>query len=123
MNEWLAVFIGGGIGSISRYAVSRWLGVTEGGFPIGTLTANLLSCLVLGLAWGYFTRHVEVPPTIKLLLLVGFCGGFSTFSTFSMETLKMFQTGNYLMAVGYIALSILLCILVIVLSLRVFGGE
>ncbi|MEZ4773527.1 MAG: fluoride efflux transporter CrcB [Bacteroidia bacterium] len=121
MSEWIAVFIGGGIGSISRYGISRWLGTTEGGFPVGTLTANILSCIVLGLAWGYFSRYTEVSSSVKLLLMVGFCGGFSTFSTFSLETMKMFQLGQYMMAAGYICLSILMCVLILVFTTRLFA--
>ncbi|MEZ4824758.1 MAG: fluoride efflux transporter CrcB [Bacteroidia bacterium] len=120
MNEWIAVFLGGGVGSISRYAVSRWLGITEGGFPIGTLTANILSCIVLGLAWGYFSRHAEISPAIKLLVMVGFCGGFSTFSTFSLETLKMFELGQYLLVVVYVLLSITTCVATLLLTTRLF---
>lgn len=120
MSEWLAVFIGGGMGSICRYGISRWLGTTEGGFPVGTLTANILSCIVLGLAWGYFSRYTHISPTVKLLITVGFCGGFSTFSTFSLETMKMFQLGQYAMAAGYILFSILSCVLILVVTTRMF---
>ncbi|MEM7372338.1 MAG: fluoride efflux transporter CrcB [Bacteroidota bacterium] len=114
--EWLAVFLGGGVGSLFRYAISRWVPANGPGFPTATFVANVLACVVLGLAWGYVSRHVSLSPSVKLFVLVGFCGGFSTFSTFSLETLRLFQEGKSMMAVVYILSSILVCILVLFLT-------
>lgn len=118
--EYFAVFMGGGVGSILRYAISKWLGSTEAGFPTGTLTANILSCIVLGLAWGYFAQRADISPSVKLMVLTGFCGGFSTFSTFSLETFRLFQMGSYVTGTVYVSLSIMTCILVLLLTLRIF---
>ena len=88
MNAFIAIFIGGGLGSLLRYSISLGLKKYESGFPFATLTANILSCIVLGAAWIYFSRNTNYPDQTKLLIMTGFCGGFSTFSTFSLETLR-----------------------------------
>lgn len=108
--NWLAVFIGGGLGSMSRFGISKWLGQHESGFPTGTFLANVLACVVLGLAWEYFSDKQESWTSARMLILVGFCGGFSTFSTFSLETLRLIQDGNWGMAILYVGGSIAVCI-------------
>jgi CrcB protein len=113
MTDWLAVFIGGGVGSLLRYGLSRWLGTSEAGFPLGTLTANVLACVVLGLAWHVFAQRVGLPPALKTLVLVGFCGGFSTFSTFSFETLRLMQAGQIGLAALYVLASLGSCLLLL----------
>ncbi|MCL4166846.1 UNVERIFIED_CONTAM: hypothetical protein GTU68_021858 [Idotea baltica] len=120
MNELIAVFIGGGTGSIIRYGISKWLGAHGNGFPTGTFVANILSCIVLGLAWSYFAKETTISPPIKALILVGFCGGFSTFSTFSLETMRLFQEGQFLIAGTYIFLSVFICVAILVATTRAF---
>jgi fluoride exporter len=110
----IAVFIGGGLGSLLRFALSLWLGKHSSGFPTGTFAANVLSCMVIALAWAYFARRVELDEAWRLLVLVGFCGGFSTFSTFSLETLRMIQAGQLGLAVAYVAGSVGCCLLVLI---------
>lgn len=111
--EWLAVFVGGGTGSMLRFGISKWIGTTETGFPIATLAANILSCVVLGFAWIYFVKNTNFPPPYKSLILVGFCGGFSTFSTFSFETLKLFQAGEWLLGALYVLISVSSCLVIL----------
>ncbi len=111
MTKLLAVFIGGGMGSILRYGISQWLGTHASGFPIGTFCANVLSCVVLGWSWIYFSEQINLDPAYKLLILVGFCGGFSTFSTFSLETFRLLQNGQISVALLYVVFSILMCVL------------
>ncbi|GAB4407414.1 MAG: fluoride efflux transporter CrcB [Bacteroidia bacterium] len=111
--EWLAIFIGGGTGSLLRYAISRALPTAEGAFPLATLLANIGSCLVLGLAWQYLGRHAGVPDAVRLLVLTGFCGGFSTFSTFSFETLRLVQGGHTGMALIYVGVSVGSCLAIL----------
>ena len=110
MKEWLAVFIGGGVGSLCRYALSRWIPPATSGFPWATLLANILSCTVLGVVFFYFIQKQNFPDNFKLLILVGFCGGFSTFSTFSFETLQLIQKGQWLLALCYVGISVLSCL-------------
>ncbi|MEO0471605.1 MAG: fluoride efflux transporter CrcB [Bacteroidota bacterium] len=119
MTEWLAVFLGGGLGSLIRFALSRWLGSHENGFPLGTLAANVLSCIVLGLAFGYFASRSHLSPALQRLILVGFCGGFSTFSTFSLESLSLIQNGQWLMALAYIMLSVISCLAILWVTTRI----
>lgn len=107
----LLVFLGGGFGCTARYLVSLLLSKYKdglGGFPIHTMTANFLGCFCIGLIIGYLSKNPN--NTIQLLLVTGFCGGFTTFSTFSSEVLKLFQGGQTGMAVFYIGISLIICI-------------
>jgi fluoride exporter len=110
----LLVFLGGGAGSVARYLIGRW--ATSFGnfnFPIGTFVSNLLSCLILGIIVYAFSRTSEMPNTGKLLLITGFCGGFSTFSTFSYETLELIKGGHLMIALINILISVTVCILIL----------
>lgn len=103
------VFVGGGIGSVARYWVGEIaLKYYKGNFPIGTLTSNFLACLILGLCVYFFKDKLNSSEWIKYLVLVGFCGGFSTFSTFSVETVKLFQDQFYMLGIANILISLIL---------------
>lgn len=113
------VFIGGGFGSIVRYAMSllflKWLPTT---FPLSTLISNLFATAILGFSV-YFLMNKYVDQTwISPLIIVGFCGGFSTFSTFSNETINLMNAGNYLLAISNIILSVVSGILILYLIQR-----
>jgi len=119
MNIALAVFIGGGLGSLSRYGISKLTQIfTPTLLPLGTLIANLLSCLILGLTVYVFKEKISSTPWLMAFIAIGFCGGFSTFSTFSNETLTLIQGGNYLFAVLNILISITLCLSVLFVLAR-----
>ncbi len=102
--------MGSFVGGAARYAVSLLLR-SSGGFPWATFTVNIMGCLLIGALWGWTTRCTNLAPQLSLLLSVGFCGGFTTFSTFSKESLTLLQAGNYttfaLYALGSMALGIL----------------
>ncbi len=113
MLNLLLIFIGGGLGCLSRYGVSKViLSTPEQQFPLATLTANVISVVVMGLALGLFAEKLQ-GEAWRAFIIIGFCGGFSTFSTFSMETLELFRKGNYLFAAGNILLSVTLCMIVL----------
>ena len=91
--NWLAVFIGGGIGSVARYAVS--LALNGRGFPFGTFAVNVAGFFLIGI-FGTLSSRLGWSETTRLLLSVGLCGGFTTFSTFSNECLSMVRQGEIL---------------------------
>lgn len=119
MISWVAIFIGGGIGSICRYAVSKVIMNLEGiMFPVATLLANVLSCAALAATLTYVIPKMEGNEWIRPLIVVGFCGGFSTFSTFSLETLQLLRAGNFFFAGLNLIISVVLCLATLNFILR-----
>ena len=111
MQSILLVFLGGGCGSVCRWGISLWLkryAVSLGGLPIHTLAANLLGCMLIGMFTAWLAKQPN--PQLALLLVTGFCGGFTTFSTFSLESLELFRAGQTGIALLYIAISMLVCL-------------
>ncbi len=115
------VGIGGAIGSVMRYL----LGVVsthyfKGTFPIATFITNFLGCLIIGLLIGYFGKNNEINPQLKLLLITGFCGGFTTFSTFAAENVQLLENGNYGLLYANVAGSVVLGIGGVILGMKFF---
>ncbi len=103
----LAVGAGSFLGGAGRYLVSLAMKGVSKGFPWATLAVNLVGCFLIGLLWGILSKSGTEGGHWALFLTVGFCGGFTTFSTFSKEVLVMLQSGNIWGFAGYIALSVI----------------
>ena len=115
MIQVLLIAAGGAIGSVGRYVVAgafeRWLEAAIGaGFPYGTLAVNVIGSAVLGLVVGLFTSLFESTPELRLFLGVGILGGFTTFSAFSLDAALLWERGEALLALLYVAGSVALAI-------------
>lgn len=106
MLQLISIFVGGGLGSLCRYAVGAYLikSHTNGGFPWATFAVNVIGCLLIGLLSGALQRRGA--DLLYMLLVTGFCGGFTTFSTFSNECFTLLRQGATGLALAYLALSL-----------------
>ncbi len=95
MKQILLVFIGGGTGSIARFLISKYLNSTTTGIPYGTFTANILGSLLIGLILGLALKNNVISQNAVALLATGFCGGFTTFSTFAYENHMLLKSGDF----------------------------
>jgi CrcB protein len=110
MKELIYVFIGGGLGSLVRFKLGQWINAFHNSnFPFGTFTINVIACFVLGFIIGLADHKQLLSPASRLFWAVGFCGGFSTFSAFSRETLALIQQGQNSTMILYILLSVVVC--------------
>ncbi|MBV1912309.1 MAG: fluoride efflux transporter CrcB [Cycloclasticus sp.] len=120
MNQILAIAAGGSIGAVMRFFVSTgiysWLGK---GFPYGTLAVNVVGSLLMGLLYELFLQRLSVSPEVRALLLVGFLGAFTTFSTFSIETINLIEQGDVLKAITNVLASVILCVLAAWVGLQI----
>ncbi len=109
------IFLGGGIGSVLRYLITilgekTMYELFEQPNPVGTFVVNVVGSFAIGLLYGYFQENINVNESLKLFLLVGFLGGFTTFSSFSLDTFKLIQSGETMIAIIYIVASIVLAL-------------
>ena len=95
MKQLLLVFIGGGFGSALRFVIGKWLNNSENGIPYGTFVANILGSLLIGIILGLAAKNETLSENHTLLLATGFCGGFTTFSTFVYENHIFLKSGDF----------------------------
>ena len=108
MKEFIIVGIGSFFGGGLRYAVGRIVGVgASTAFPISTFVVNIVGCLLIGMLSTIALRQGWLTPTMRLLLITGFCGGFTTFSTFISENVNLCSSGHQLMSLAYMSASII----------------
>jgi len=115
MIIWIAIF--GALGVVSRYLMSKWanglfvIGQQTVVFPVGTLIVNVLGSFIMGFLFSFFLYKWDIGEPFKTAILVGFLGGFTTFSSFSIELVRMIDSQQWLMALSYVLLSVLLCVI------------
>jgi len=108
----LAVAVCGGLGCLSRYFLSGWVYTLLGrNFPYGTFVVNITGAFIIGLLMEFGLRSALIPPTLRIGLTVGFLGGLTTFSTFSYETFRLLEEGNFVTAFSNALLSVVVCLL------------
>ena len=112
MLNLLAIFLGGGIGAVSRYLISLNLAKNfEINLPVSTFLVNVIGSFVIGFFYILFIEKADITPAVKLALTVGFCGGLTTFSTFSLELFEMIGNQQIFHAFSYIILSVTICVI------------
>ena len=118
MKQVLIVFIGGGLGTVMRCLTSKIIPYSGKGFPWSTFSANMIGCLIIGVITGYFLRNISENQSEWILFAtIGFCGGFTTFSSFANENFLLLREDNYIIMLIYSILSVLSGILMIYLGI------
>jgi CrcB protein len=111
LNQIAAIAAGGALGSVLRYGLSTWVHALAGrGFPYGTLAVNVLGCLVMGVLFVLLVERVGESAVLRAGLLIGLLGGFTTFSSFSIETFNLIEQGAVAKAAGNMMASLVLCL-------------
>jgi CrcB protein len=117
--NYIFVIIGGGIGALLRYLSTQFVNkLFTISFPIGTLFVNSIGALFIGFLYKTFETHV-VPIELRLLLIVGFLGGYTTFSTYSLETVQYLMNGNYKQALLNIIITNIVCIIFVTIGVMI----
>ena len=108
----ISIFLGGGIGAVTRYLISVNMAKhIQANLPFATFLVNIIGCFVIGFLYFLFIEKSDISPALKLSLTVGFCGGLTTFSTFSLELFEMVGNHQFIHAFSYIILSVIICLI------------
>lgn len=116
MTNLFVVFIGGGMGAMLRYLFSILIPKENAYIPYHTLAVNFLGCFIAGIVVTYFVLKSDINPVYKSLIITGFCGRLTTFSTFSLEIVEFLQQGDFLKAIIYIFTSLSICLISVILG-------
>ena len=117
--KWWLLFVGGGVGAALRYAVGLWIDARTGpGFPWGTFAVNVSGCFAIGVIATLADEHAWISPTARLLLVPGLLGGFTTFSTFGLETWQLVEDGRHMLAVTNAGASVAVGLAAVVAGIR-----
>jgi CrcB protein len=122
MILYLSIAIGGALGAMGRYWLASSLygisSINSSQFPIGIFIVNVLGCFFIGVAFIFFSEKVLLQEQWRPIVMVGFLGGFTTFSTFSLDALLLFQQGHYNTALLYIGASVILCLIAVFVGIH-----
>ena len=117
----IAISIGAAVGAVSRWLLALGLNAIWATMPLGTLAANLIGGYLVGLASSFFGAHADLPIELRLLVITGFLGGLTTFSTFSAEVIEILQSGAYVRAFLTIGLHLLGSLALTILGIASYG--
>lgn len=120
MKTVLLVALGGAFGSVARFLLSKLIqGSVITAFPVGTMAVNIMGCLFIGMFYAIFDRTNILDAGLRLFLTVGFCGGFTTFSTFMNESVKLFREENILFGAMYVGGSVAVGMVAVFLGMQI----
>jgi len=118
--NWILVFLGGGLGALMRFGTTaitaKWWQTV---FPLATLISNVIACLILGITLAILRDKIQTNEGWHTFMVVGICGGYSTFSSFAKENIELFEKGNYAIALLNILLSVSLCLVAVYIGKKV----
>jgi CrcB protein len=116
----LLVGLGGGLGTIARYLCQRWFAASYiSSFPWGTFTVNSIGCFLIGIFWGITFKSFDTNESWKLFLMTGLCGGFTTFSAFTLEGIGLLKEGKLALFFSYVAASVIIGLLATYIGMKI----